>query len=49
MIQENNSSRKMLTVMLIQIIVKLMKAKITEQVLKAEREKLSIPDRGTMI
>ena len=35
--------------MLIQIIIKLLKAKITEQVLKAEREKLSIPDRGTMI
>ena len=47
--QENNSSRRMSTVMLIQIIIKLLKAKITEQVLKAEREKLSIPDRGTMI
>ena len=47
--QENNSSRRMSTVMLIQIIIKLLKAKITKQVLKAEREKLSIPDRGTMI
>ena len=34
----------MSTVMLIQIIVKLLKAKITEQVLKAEREKKLIID-----
>ena len=46
MIQENNSRRKMLTVMLIQIIVKLTKAKITEQVLESRKRKIKHSRQG---
>ena len=46
MIQGNNSSRKMLAVMLIQIIVKLIKAKITEQVLESRKRKIKHSRQG---